>query len=77
MAGVKNNDHLIEINDENIENISDDEVKRRITSVRYPTPLKLLVADHATYNYYKQQNKVIHSGLPTIRKLPSSTKLPG
>ncbi len=40
--------------------------------IKYPQPLDVLVADHATYNYYKQQNILIHSGLPSVRKLPEN-----
>jgi hypothetical protein len=72
LAGVKNNDHLIEINGENIENIGENEVKQRIYVIKYPQPLQVLVADNATYNYYKRQNKIIHSGLPNVRKLPEN-----
>jgi hypothetical protein len=72
LAGVKNNDHLIEINGENIESIDDNAVKQRIYVIKYPQPLQVLVVDDATYNYYKRQNKVIHSGLPSVRRLPEN-----
>lgn len=72
LAGIKPEDHLIEVNGENIENVGDEEVKQRIRSIKYPQPLQILVADSATYNYYKRQNKVIHSGLPTVKKLPTN-----
>ncbi len=70
LAGVKTEDHLIEVNGENIENIGDEQVKQRIRAIKYPQPLQILVADTATYNHYKQQNKMIHSRLPTVKKLP-------
>ncbi len=72
MAGVKTNDHLIEINGQNIEKVSDEEVKQRIRAIKYPQPLQVLVADATTYKYYKQQNKLIHNGLPTVKKLPEN-----
>lgn len=68
VAGVRTGDHLIEINGENIENISDEQVKQRIRVVQYPQPLQLLVCDQATYDRYKSQGKIIHSGLPNIDK---------
>lgn len=69
-AGVKTDDRLIEINGENIEEFNHEDVQKCIYAIKYPQPLQLLVADIATYNYYKQQNKVIHSGLPSVQKLP-------
>jgi hypothetical protein len=72
LAGVKTNDHLIEINGENIENIGDEQVIQRIFAIKYPQPLQILVADSATYNYYKQQNKLIHNRLPTVEILPGN-----
>jgi hypothetical protein len=52
--------------------MGDEEVKQRIRVIKYPQPLQILVADSATYNYYNQQNKVIHSGLPSVKKLPGN-----
>lgn len=42
-------------------------------AIKYPQPLQILVADTATYNHYKQGNRVIHNGLPTVQKLPANT----
>ena len=72
LAGLKTDDHLIEINGENIENIGDDQVKQRIRAVQYPQPLQLLVADQATYERYKRQGQPINSGLPNVRRLPGT-----
>lgn len=70
LAGLKLDDHLIEINGENVENIGTDQVKQRIRAVQYPQPLQLLVTDQATYDRYRRQSKRIHSGLPNVRRLP-------
>lgn len=67
---MQSGDHLIEINGENVENIGDEQVKQRIRAVRYPQPLQLLVADQATYERYKSQNKPIHSRLSNVRPFP-------
>jgi hypothetical protein len=32
----------------------------------------MLVADVPTYEYYKQQQKLIHRGLPNVRILPAN-----
>jgi len=52
--------------------MGNEQVTQRIRAIKYPQPLQILVADSATYNYYKRQNKVIHSGLPSVRRLPEN-----
>jgi hypothetical protein len=32
----------------------------------------MLVADVPTYDYYKQQQKLIHRGLPTVKIIPAN-----
>ncbi|UJR24224.1 hypothetical protein I4U23_027191 [Adineta vaga] len=71
LAGLKTGDRLVEINDENIDLLVIDEIVQIISETKYPQPLKLLVANAETYNYYRQQNKQIHSKLPNIKKLPN------
>ncbi|UJR14959.1 hypothetical protein I4U23_001938 [Adineta vaga] len=67
LAGIKTDDRLIEINGVNIQNFDHEQVTQRIRAVRYPEPLEVLVADVPTYDYYKQQQKLIHRGLPNVR----------
>ena len=61
---------MIEINGQNIQTFDHEHVTQRIRSVRYPEPLKMLVANVPTYEYYKQQQKLIHQGLPSVKILP-------
>ena len=46
---------------------------QRIRSVKYPQPLQMLVADVPTYEYYKQQQKLIHRGLPSVKIIQANT----
>ncbi|CAF1169404.1 unnamed protein product, partial [Didymodactylos carnosus] len=76
-AGIRDHDRLIEVNGENIERLDHDYVTNKIRQIRQPNPinqrlqsLELLVCDEPTYNYYKQNNKTIYSGLSTVRRLP-------
>jgi hypothetical protein len=75
LAGIRNDDRLIEINGQNIQNLDHDQVTQRIRTVRYPEPLQMLVADVPTYNYYRQQQKLIHRGLANVRPMPSNTNI--
>ncbi len=72
LAGIKSDDRLIEINGQNIQGFDHDQVTQRIRSVKYPEPLQMLVADVPTYDYYKQQQKLIHRGLPNVRIIPAN-----
>ncbi|CAF2825278.1 unnamed protein product [Rotaria sp. Silwood2] len=65
-------DYLIEVNGQNIENLNHDQVVQCIRAVKHPEPLKLLVADAHTYEYYKGQKKIIHRGLPNIKVMPAN-----
>ncbi|CAF1164166.1 unnamed protein product [Rotaria sordida] len=71
LAGVKSEDHLIEINGENVEKMNHAEVKQLVRDIKHPQKLKVLVADAETFNYYKQQNKLIHNKLLSVKYLPS------
>jgi hypothetical protein len=46
------------------------DVKKRVKDNTYPQPLRLLVANATTYDYYKKQKKPINSKLPSVQKLP-------
>jgi len=50
--------------------MSADDVKKRLKDNKYPEPLRLLVANAATYDYYKKQKKTINSQLSSVQKLP-------
>lgn len=73
VAGIKTDDRLIEINGQNIQTFDHDQVTQRIRAVKYPEPLQMLVADVPTYEYYKQQQKLIHRGLPNVKIMPPNT----
>lgn len=75
LAGIKTDDRLIEINGQNIQTYDHDQVTQRIRGVKYPQPLQMLVANVPTYEYYKQQQKLIHRGLPNVRIMPAN--IPG
>lgn len=70
LAGIKSEDRLIEINGQNIQTLDHEHVTQRIRSVEYPEPLQMLVVDVPTYEYYKQQQKLIHRSLPNVKILP-------
>jgi len=72
LAGIKTDDRLIEINGQNIQTFDHDQVTQRIRAVKYPEPLQMLVADVPTYEYYKQQQKLIHRGLPNVKIMPAN-----
>ncbi|CAF4357969.1 unnamed protein product [Rotaria sp. Silwood2] len=69
LAGIKSEDRLIEINGENIQNLTYTELKQRINDIRYPQSLQMLVADAETFNNYKEKNKPIHSKLQSVKYL--------
>ncbi|CAF1230905.1 unnamed protein product [Rotaria sordida] len=70
VAGVKTDDRLIEINGQNIQNLSHEQITQRIRAIKHPDPLEVLVADVPTFEYYKQQQKLIHRGLPNVKVMP-------
>ena len=73
-AGVKTNDRLIEINGQNIQNLTHDQVTQRIRAINHPDPLQMLVTDIPTYDYYKQKQKLIDSRLPNVRVMPPNRR---
>ena len=73
VAGVREGDRLIEINDENVQNMEDTDVKQRIRAIKYPDPLVLLVASPETADYYSRTRKVITSDLANPRRGTDST----
>ncbi|CAF3266956.1 unnamed protein product [Rotaria socialis] len=75
-AGIKTDDRLIEINGQNIQNLSHDQITQRIRAVKHPDPLVVLVSDVPTFEHYKQQQKLIHRGLPNVKIMPSNRRTP-
>ena len=69
LAGIKDGDRLIEINNVNVEDKDEKTVKELLAGVKYPNPLVLLVADLATAQYYRNRGERIKSNLPSVRKL--------
>ena len=45
---------------------------QRIRAVKHPQPLQMLVANVPTYEYYRQQQKLIHRGLPNVKIMPAN-----
>ncbi|CAF3566014.1 unnamed protein product [Rotaria sp. Silwood1] len=72
LAGIKTDDRLIEINGQNIQSLSHEQITQRIRAVKHPDPLEILVADVPTFEYYKQQQKIIHRGLPNVKIMPAN-----
>ncbi|CAF1330790.1 unnamed protein product [Rotaria sp. Silwood1] len=75
LAGIETDDRLIEINGQNIQNLSHEQITQRIRAVKHPDPLELLVTDVSTFEYYKQQQKVIHRGLPNVKIMPTNRSM--
>ncbi|KAI5699390.1 hypothetical protein M8J76_000626 [Diaphorina citri] len=63
-AGLKEGDHIIEVNSVNICNENHNQVVQRIKAV--PDETKLLVVDVASEEYFKSNNITISSSLPDI-----------
>lgn len=63
-AGLKEGDHIIEVNNENISNENHNQVVQRIKAV--PDETKLLVVDPASEEYFKSNDIAINSSLPGI-----------
>jgi hypothetical protein len=67
-GGIKNYDRIICFNGVNIENHTYDQLDQRFESERH-LPVQMLVCSPATYAHYKDNNKSIHSDLPTVQRL--------
>src|SRR5688572_8995937 len=57
VAGLKNNDRIIEVNGTNISNENHKQVVQRIKAI--PNETKLLVLDEKAEEYYKSRNIVV------------------
>ena len=65
-AGLRKGDHIIEVNDLNLQDGSHSEVVSRIKSD--PNMVQLLVIDKDDEQYYKSRNIIIHSGMPNVKR---------
>jgi hypothetical protein len=73
LAGIKQGDHLIEVDGKNVQRRDDADVKAAITSVKYPNPLKLLVASPKTFDYHTKNNiPIVYRGRSTTQSTISS-----
>ncbi|KAL1454987.1 hypothetical protein WDU94_009114 [Cyamophila willieti] len=71
-AGLKEGDHIIEVNNENICTENHNQVVQRIKAV--PDETKLLVVDSASEEYFKTNNITISHSLPDIAHLKTPVK---
>lgn len=67
-AGVKDNDRLLELNGQNVEDLSHDEVVDRIRLAG--SHLMFLLADTEAHEYYKNKRIRIGASLATVEYLP-------
>jgi C-terminal processing protease CtpA/Prc len=67
-AGLRNYDRLICLNGINIEHDTLDQITKRYKS-QLNLPVQMLVCSPSTYQYYKSNNIIIHSDLPTVQHL--------
>lgn len=72
VAGLKNNDRIIEVNGTNISNENHKQVVQRIKAI--PNETKLLVLDEKAEEYYKSRNIVVTGTMPNVKyaKTPST-----
>lgn len=72
-AGLSNNDRLVELNGENIEGLSHDQVVEKIRKAG--SSLMFLVVDAKTDEYYKNKSKKIEVWLASIKHLPHKPRV--
>lgn len=72
-AGVRVNDHLLEVNGENVEALSHDEVVDKIRLAG--SSLMFLLADSEAYEYYKNKRIKIGASLATVEYLPHKPRV--
>lgn len=71
-AGVKVDDHLLEVNGENVEDLSHDEV---VDKIKAGSSLMFLLADDEAYEYYKNKRIKIGASLATVEYLPHKPRV--
>lgn len=72
-AGLSNNDRLVEVNGENIEGLSHEQVVEKIKKAG--SSLMFLVVDAKTDEYYKNKSKKIGVWLASIEHLPHKPRV--
>lgn len=72
-AGVRVNDRLLELNGENVEDFSHDEVVDRIRLAG--SSLMFLLADNEAYEYYKDKRIKIGASLASFEYLPHKPRI--
>lgn len=72
-AGVRVHDRVLEINGENIEDLSHDQVVTKIRAA--DVSLMLLLADEETYKYYQSKRTKIEAWLATTKYLPHQPRI--
>ena len=63
-AGLRKGDHIIEVNDSNVQDGSHSDVVSQIKS--QPDMVRLLVIDKEEEDFYKSRNITIHGGMPNV-----------
>lgn len=72
-AGINVNDRVVEINGENIEGLSHQQVVDKITKAG--NSLMLLLVDKETDEYYKSKSKKIAAWMATVKHLPHKPRI--
>lgn len=72
-AGLSNNDRLVELNGENIEGLSHNQLVEKIKKAG--SSLMFLVVDENTDEYYKNKSKTIGVWLASIKHLPHKPRV--
>lgn len=72
-AGIKVKDHLLEVNGENVEKSSHDQVVEKIKQGR--NSLMLLLADEETNTFYQNKHAKMGSWLATVKYLPLQPRI--
>ncbi|KAM9449064.1 Na(+)/H(+) exchange regulatory cofactor NHE-RF3-like isoform 1-T2 [Salvelinus alpinus] len=72
-AGVKTNDRLIEVNGENTENATHDQIVEKVKASG--SSVMLLLVDEDTDRFYKIKHIMIGAGLATVKLLPLKPRI--
>lgn len=69
-SGIRNYDRLIAINGFYIENETFEQITKRFQN-ESNNPIEILVSNPSTFHFYKSNQMIIHSNLPTVQHLKS------
>ncbi len=72
-AGLKEGDHIVEVNGASVEESSHAQVVTRIKA--QPNTVSLLVVDPATEKYFKRRSIMVKSDIPNIKHMEARNKL--